>query len=97
MKSETLIVYNKYNYFLFVLSNERFNLFTIHDNALDYDTFFDLYNDVVCWHKIIRPLYRNFNKRRSEIIKKFEYEKYMILLRSRFNYDIYTEIMGFIC
>ena len=46
MKSETLELYKKYRRSLFIISNERFNLFNLDENTLDYQNFrtIQLYN-----------------------------------------------------
>ena len=96
MKSETKILYNKYSYFLFVLSNDKNYFFTKDNTTLDFDDFFEYFNDVVNWHCKIKPLYRNFHKRRSQIIKNFEHTKYLIMLRPKFCYDVRNLIVTFI-
>ena len=96
MLSETLTVYSKYSYNLFILSNERLIFFRRKGDELDYDQFFDYYNWVIYKHSQLRPLYRNFKSARSRMIKKFNYGKYYILLRSHFCHDIINLIIGFI-
>ena len=97
MKTETLEVYQKYRDFLFTLSDQRNELFLRSENDLDYERFFDTFNWVISYHWKIKPLYRNFKKRRSQIIKKFEYEKYEISIRPYFCTDIKNVILSFIC
>ena len=96
MKPETLSLYNKYRVFLHVLSDERLQLFQKSENSLDYEAFFEYYNDVINWHWKIKPVYKNYKNRRSQIIKKFEYKKYEILLRPIFCTDIKNLILSFI-
>ncbi len=96
MKPETKILYNKYQYFLFLLSNERNELFLRSQNDLDYEWFFDSYDWVVVLHRKIKPLYMNFKTRRLQMMNKFEHGKYMILLRPNFCYDIRKLIVSFI-
>ena len=96
MLSETLTVYSKYSYNLFILSNERLIFFRKNGDYLDYDQFFSYYNWVIYKHSQLRPLYRNFKSARSRMIKKFNYGKYYILLRSHFCSDLVNLIIGFI-
>ena len=88
MKPETVEIYAKYRYFLFLLSNEKLHLFHKNEHELDYEAFFDLFNYGVWKHWDIKPLWKNYKKRRAQIIKKFEYGKYEILLRPHFCYDV---------
>ena len=97
MKHETINLYSKYSYFLLLLSDQRNELFLRSENDLDFDKFFEAYNWVISYHWKIKPLYRNFKKRRSQIIKKFEYEKYEISIRPYFCTDIKNVILSFIC
>jgi len=96
MKPETVEIYAKYRYFLFLLSNERLHLFYKNEHELDYEAFFDLYNYGVWKHWDIKPLWKNYKKRRAQIIKKFEYEKHEILIRPYFCTDIKNLILSFI-
>ena len=96
MKPETKILYTKYSDFLMILSNERNDLFFKNTTELDYDKFFEVYNYVIYLHWEINTMWKKFNRNRSRLIKKFEYEKYMILLRRYFCYDIRTVIIAFI-
>ena len=96
MLSETFTVYSKYSYNLFILSNERLIFFRKNGDFLDYEQFFDYYNWIIYKHSQLRPLYRNFKSARSRMIKKFNYGKYYILLRSYFCSDIINLIIGFI-
>ncbi len=96
MKHETINLYFKYRYFLLLISDQRKFLFERAENDLDFDKFFDAYNWVISYHWKIRPQWRKFNKTRARLIKKFNREKYMILLRPYFCYDICTVIIGFI-
>ena len=71
MKSETLELYSKYRYFLYLLSNERLFYFLNEDKEhLDYDKFFDTYNHVISWHWCIKPRWRDYKKKRAYLIKK---------------------------
>ena len=97
MTPETLELYAKYRYFLYLLSNERLFYFLNEDKEhLDYDKFFDTYNHVISWHWCIKPRWRDYKKKRAYLIKKFEYGKYELLLRSKFCYDIKTMILSYI-
>ena len=96
MLPETLQIYSKYSYFLHVLSNERLMLFNKNKHELDYDNFFQHYNWIIWLHWESKPIYRNFKARRYQIIKQFNYEKYMILLKPHFCYDVRTIILGFL-
>ena len=96
MLAETSQLYSKYRWFLYLLSNERLMLFRKTEHELNYDNFFQQYNWVILMHWELKPLYRNFKSRRSQIIKNFNYEKYMILLKPYFFYDIRTVILSFI-
>ena len=96
MLSETLTVYSKYSYNLFILSNERLIFFRKNGDYLDYDQFFSYYNWIIYKHSQLRPLYRNFKSARSRMIKKFNYGKYYILLRPYFCHDLVNLIIGFI-
>ena len=96
MLPETSIVYHKYSCFLYILSDERLTLFSIKENGLDYDTFFKLYNEVISFHWEIKLLYRNFKKRRLQIINKFNYGTYYILLSPHFCHDLVTVIIEFL-
>ena len=96
MLSETLTVYSKYSYNLFIVSNERLIFFRKNGDYLDYDQFFSYYNCIIYKHSQLRPLYRNFKSARSRMIKKFNYGKYYILLRPYFCSDLVNLIIGFI-
>ena len=96
MKSDTLELYKKYRTFLFIISNERFNLYNLDKNSIDYDRFFYTYNYVISMHWDIKRPRKNYKSRRSEIIKKFEYGKYEISLRPHFCQDIRKLILTFI-
>ena len=69
MLPETVDLYAKYRFFLYLLSNERLMLFHKNKNELDYENFFDLYNWVIHKHWQIKPLYKIFRTRRAAIIK----------------------------
>ncbi len=96
MLPETLQVYQKYRYFLHVLSDERIMLFQKSEHEFNYEEFFELYNWIIYMHWTLKPIYRNFKTRRSQIIKKFNYEKYYILLKPYFCHDLVTVIITFI-
>ena len=91
MKKETVDLYAKYRYFLYLLSNERIELFN--DN---FEDFFEAYNMTICFHWKIKNPYKNFNRRRNELVKRFEYGKYKILLHEKFCYDISLIILSYI-
>ena len=84
MKPETEMLYYKYRYFLFLISNERNDLFYKSEIELDYEKFFDLHNYGMYLHWQIKPAWRKYNKNRDQIIKKFEYGKYEIAIRPYF-------------
>ena len=96
MKPETLNIYSKYSYFLFVLSNERNDIFYKSYTEIDYEKFFTLYNEVIAWHWEIKPLWKKYNQNRFQIIKKFEYGKYEISIRHYFCRDIKNVILSFL-
>ena len=96
MKPETIDLYAKYRYFLFVLSNERLQLFYKCEQELDYEAFFEIYNYGIWKHWQVRPIWKNYKKRRAQIIKKFENGKYEILIRPYFCTDIKNLILSFI-
>jgi len=96
MKPETSNIYSKYIYFLHVMSDERNSLFYKSESELDYEKFFDVYNNGIYLHWQIKPAWRNFNKNRSQIIKKFEYGKYEITMRPYFCRDIKNLILSFL-
>ena len=93
MKKETLDLYAKYRYVLHLLSDERNELF---QNDPDFEKFFEAYNMTICFHWKIKNPYKNFNRRRNELIKRFEYGKYNILLQEKFCYDISLIILSYI-
>ena len=96
MKSETLELYKKYRYYLFIIDDGRHPYFFIDETTLDYEKFFEHYNYVVCMHWRIKPIWKEYKKRQNMIIKKFEYGKYEILLRPHFCADIRKLIISFI-
>ena len=96
MKPETLSLYNKHCYYLFLLSNERLFLFNRSNNQLNCDKFFYHYDDVIDKHLQLKKQWAYYKKRRAEIIKKFEYEKIEILIRPYFCSDIKHLILMFI-
>ena len=96
MKSDTLILYNKYLYNLFIYSNERVFLFVKNKDELDHELFFEYYDNVINKHFHLKHHWKYFKKRRSEIIKKFEIGKVDILISPYFCTDIKTLILTFI-
>ena len=96
MKPETAFLYFKYRYFLLILSDERNELFYKSKTELDYEKFFNLYDHILDLHYEIKPLWRNYNKQRSQMIKRFEYGKYEMLLRLYFCTDIKNVILGYL-
>ena len=95
MKVETTILYSKYLYFLYEMSNNMHELFYDVDTfTTDFNKFFDTRMYILNEHSTIKYPYHNFIKTRSEIIKKIQYGKYEILLRS-FCYDIKNMILQF--
>ena len=96
MLPETMDLYSKYRYFLYLLGDERLMLFKQSENAVDFDSFFEYYNWIIHMHWKLKPMYKSFNSRRSQAIKKFNYGKYYILLRPYFCRDISCHIIEFI-
>ena len=96
MKPETYNLYSKYIYFLKLVSDERLTLFLKNEQEIDFESFFDYYNYSICLHWNIKPKWKEYRKRRNQIIKKFEYGKYEILLRSEFCCDIKNIILSYI-
>ena len=96
MLLDTHNLYTKYRYFMYVLSNERLSFFIKNENELDYDKFFMYFADIEWNLLVIKDPWKNFRRKRSKLIKKFEYKKYEILLRSKFCYDIKILILTFI-
>ena len=96
MKPKTKLLYTKYSDFLMILSNGRNDLFYKTTTQLDYDKFFEVYNYAISLHWELKTMWKKINRNRSRLIKNFEYEKYMILLRPYFCYDIITVILVFI-
>ena len=96
MLSETLTLYNKYQYNLFIYSNERLFLFIKNREELDHENFEKYYFDVLSFHNAIKRHWKYYKSRRSQIIKKFEYEKIEILIRPYFCSDIKFLILSYI-
>ena len=96
MKPDTIELYVKYKYFMHLLDNNRHELFYINEDSLDYQKFFENYNMIISYHWLIKPPWRNFKKRRSEIIKHFEYGKYDIIITKYFCNDVKNLILTFI-
>ena len=96
MTPETLEIYQKYRYFLFVLDNGRHPLFYLDGETLDYEKFFESYNHVIYMHWKIKPVWKNYKRRRTEIINKFQYNRMEILLRPHFCTDIKNVILTFL-
>ncbi len=62
MLPETMDLYSKYRYFLYLLSNERLMLFHKNKHELDYESFFDQYNWVIYKHWVLKGLYKILNQ-----------------------------------
>ena len=96
MLQDTAMLYSKYRYFLHVLSDERLMLFNKKENLLDFELFFEFYNFVIYKHWQLKPIYKSFKTRRSQMIKKFNHGKHYILLRQYFCHDLVELIISFI-
>ena len=96
MKPETLEIYKKYNSFVWLLSDDGYNLFRNDKNILDHEAFFEIVQNINWMHYLIKGHWKNYKKRRSELINKFEYGKYEMLLRSLFCNDIKNLILSFL-
>ena len=96
MKADTLQLYEKYRYFYYLVSNERFTLFHKDVTEVEYERFFDMLQYILYTHWCIKPYWNYFKKRRSQIIKIFDYKKYEISLRPYFCSDINKYILSFI-
>ena len=92
----TSTLYSKYSYFLHVLSDDRLNLFIKNQNVLDHERFFDSYDFVIYYHWKIKLEWKRFLDNRRQIIKKFEFGKHYILLRSHFCHDIIVLVISYI-
>ena len=91
MKHETLELYEKYKYALCLFSDQRYEIFND-----DFEKFYEYYNMIIIYHWKIKPPYKIFNKRRNELIKKFNYGLYKMLLHEFFCNDISLIIVSFI-
>ena len=96
MKPEALEIYKKYNSFVWLLSDDSYNLFRNDKNELDHEAFFEMVQYINYMHYLIKGHWKNYKKRRSELIKKFEYNKMEILLRPHFCTDIKNLILTFL-
>ena len=96
MKPETIEIYRKYNSFVWLLSDDSYNLFRDDKNILDHEAFFEIVQYINYMHYLIKGHWKNYKKRRSELIKKFEYNKMEILLRRHFCNDIKNLILSFL-
>ena len=65
-------------------------------NILDHEAFFEIVQYINWMHYHIKGHWKNYKKRRSELIKKFEYNKMEILLRRHFCNDIKNLILTFL-
>ena len=92
MKSE---IHEKFDIYHKIVFNERYELF-FEDNAINIDRFIIFIDNIRRIHDEMKLSFRYFKNRRSQMIKKFTFGKYMILLRSRFCTDICTIIIKFI-
>lgn len=93
MKHETIDLYLKYKYILELFTEEREELFI---NDPNLERFFDTYNMIICFHWRIKKPYKYFNRRRNELMKKFNYGLYELLLKEFFCDDISSIILSFI-
>ena len=96
MTPETLEIYKKYNSFVWLLSDDGYNLFRNDKNELDHEAFFEMVQYINWMNYLIKGHWNNYKKRRSELIKKFEYNKMEILLRPHFCTDIKNLILSFL-
>ena len=56
MLPETLTVYSKYTYNLYLLSNERLIFFRKNGDELDYEQFFDYYEWIIYKHSQLKHI-----------------------------------------
>ena len=96
MKPETLEIYSKYNSFSWILSNDGYTLFRDDKNILDHEAFFEMVQYINYMHYLIKGHWKNYKKRRSELIKKFEYKKTEIIITPYFCTDIKNLILTFL-
>ena len=96
MKHETSIIYSKYSYFLILLFDQRDYLFNKFDDELSFEIFFEKRNYVINLHREIKTQWKKYNQNRFQIMKKFEYGKYEIILRPYFCRDIKNVILSFL-
>ena len=82
MLSETLTVYSKYSYNLFILSNERLIFFRKNGDELNYEQFFSYYEWIIYKHSQLKHIYRNFKYLLAQI-KLINYH-YIIMLPETF-------------
>ena len=65
MKPETLLIYDKYRYFLNIIHKDRYILlYYIKECMCDpdsrFDKFFDIYDYILDYHKQIKPICYSF-------------------------------------
>ena len=91
----TKIMYNKNLYFSNLIFDERFQLFK-NFAGFNSDNFFEARDFIYKIHKRMVRLNRTFLNSRREIIKRFNYEKYHILLSSVLFYDLRCVVISFL-
>ena len=108
MKSETLLMYDKYQFFFEIIHKDRYILFYYIkeckcDPDYSFEKFFDIYDFILDYHKQIKPIYYSFKISRNKIIHKFEKEKkkiqyydYEKALKLCFCYDVKNIILEFL-
>ena len=96
MKPETIEIYRKYNSFVWLLSDDGYNLFRNDKNILDHEAFFEIVQYINYMHYLIKGHWKNYKKRRSELIKKFECKKTEIIITPYFCNDIKNLILSFL-
>ena len=96
MLPDTLELYYKYKFFNSILQENMLLLFTKENNEINFDLFFNYYNSIISMYRNLSSIWASYRKNRARIIKKFEYGKFYILLRSHFCNDITNLIISYI-
>ena len=96
MKPETQLLHKKYSYFLHLVEDERELFYDKYKNII-FEPFFDARMYILCAYSQIKVPYRNFINTRASIIKKFEYERYIIYIKYfKLCHDISDYILSFL-
>ena len=96
---ESKMMYEKYVYFLSRLDEDVDTILAIEDKSVELDAFQEYFNTrmyIQSLHWEMKIKWKKYKQRRTEIIKQFEYGKYVILLRSVFCYDVKKIILSFL-